>query len=408
MHDPDNPYKDLYDEELVLTVSDWYHDQMASLLKTFLSATNPTGAEPIPNSNLLNDTKDLKVAVKPGKTYLIRMINIGAFVGQYVWFEGHTMRIVEVDGIYTEPTEAKMIYLTSAQRYSVLLTTRNDTNANFAIVGAQDQEMFDKIPKGLDSNVTGWLVYDEKKDYPKPALLDAFEPYDDYSLVPHDRQPLLDKVDYSFNLDVKMAMLGDGANYGFFNDITYVRPKVPTLLTALSTGLSATNVQIYGPNTNAFVLKRGDVIEIVLNSADKGKHPFHLHGHDFQVIARSADGAGKYNGTGGVVSEDPRATPMRRDTLAARPNGHFVIRFRADNPGIWLFHCHIEWHMKAGLVATMIEAPMDLQRVLQVPEDQLRVCREAGLPTAGNAAGNTMDFLDLRGANKSPKPLPEG
>jgi len=139
VNDPESPYKGQYDEEIVLTLSDWYHDQMPPLLKKFMSVTNPTGAEPVPNGALMNDTQNLTLSVEPGKTYMFRMVNLGAFAGQYLWFEGHTMRIVEVDGIYTEPAEADMIYLTTAQRYSVLVTMRNDTDSNFAIVGSMDQ-----------------------------------------------------------------------------------------------------------------------------------------------------------------------------------------------------------------------------------------------------------------------------
>ena len=112
---------------------------MPDLIKSFITLTNPTGAEPIPNSALMNDTQNLTVAVEPGKTYFIRMINVGAFVGQYVWFENHTMQIVEVDGIYTEQAEANMIYITAAQRYSVLLTAKNDTSSNFAFVSSMDE-----------------------------------------------------------------------------------------------------------------------------------------------------------------------------------------------------------------------------------------------------------------------------
>lgn len=46
VHDPENPYADLFDEELVLTLSDWYHEETPSLISSFLSVTNPTGAEP--------------------------------------------------------------------------------------------------------------------------------------------------------------------------------------------------------------------------------------------------------------------------------------------------------------------------------------------------------------------------
>lgn len=139
VHDPDSPYKDQYDEELVLTLSDWYHDPMPDLIKGFINFANPTGAEPVPNSALMNDTQNLTVSVEPGKTYMFRIINMAAFAAQYLWFEGHTMQIVEVDGVYTEAADADVIYVTAAQRYSVLVTTKNDTSANFAIVGSMDQ-----------------------------------------------------------------------------------------------------------------------------------------------------------------------------------------------------------------------------------------------------------------------------
>lgn len=123
----------------MLTLSDWYHDQIPDLLKSFLSYTNPTGAEPVPDAALMNDTQNLQIPIQPGKTYMFRVVNMAAFAAQYLWFEGHTMRIIEVDGIYTEPAEAEQIYITAAQRYSFLITTKNDTSANFPIVGSMDQ-----------------------------------------------------------------------------------------------------------------------------------------------------------------------------------------------------------------------------------------------------------------------------
>lgn len=122
----------------MLTVSDWYHDQMPGLITTFMGKANPTGAEPVPNAALMNETQDLKIRVEPNTTYLFRMVNIGAFAGQYVWFEGHTMQIVEVDGVYTEAADADMIYLSAAQRCSFLLTTKNSTDENFAIAASMD------------------------------------------------------------------------------------------------------------------------------------------------------------------------------------------------------------------------------------------------------------------------------
>lgn len=138
VNDKDFPYKSQVDEERILTLSDWYHDQMADLLPAFINKGNPTGAEPVPKAALMNETQDLVLPVQPGKTYLFRVINIGAFAGQYLWIEGHTMQIVEVDGAYTKTAPAEMIYISAAQRVSFLLTTKNDTSANFPIVASMD------------------------------------------------------------------------------------------------------------------------------------------------------------------------------------------------------------------------------------------------------------------------------
>jgi len=127
-----------YDAEIPLTLSDWYHDEMPGLIAGFISYKNPTGAEPVPKSALMNDTQNLTVPVEPGKTYYFRLSNIGAFAGQYFWIEGHTMQIIEVDGVYTDPAETNMIYITASQRYGFLVTMKTDSSANFAMVGSMD------------------------------------------------------------------------------------------------------------------------------------------------------------------------------------------------------------------------------------------------------------------------------
>jgi iron transport multicopper oxidase len=55
-------------------------------------------------------------------------------------------------------------------------------------------------------------MYDDNAPKPSPVALEAFAPFDDYTLVPEDGLELYSNVDYSFNLDLKMDNLGDGAN----------------------------------------------------------------------------------------------------------------------------------------------------------------------------------------------------
>lgn len=55
-------------------------------------------------------------------------------------------------------------------------------------------------------------MYDDNAPKPVPALLDTFEPFDDYTLVSQDGLEIYDHADYSISLDMKMDNLGDGAN----------------------------------------------------------------------------------------------------------------------------------------------------------------------------------------------------
>jgi iron transport multicopper oxidase len=64
--------------------------------------------------------------------------------------------------------------------------------------------------------------------------------------------------------------------------------------------------------------------------------------------------------------------------------------------------------MVSGLAATLIEAPLEIQKSLTIPKDHLDACAVGNIPTAGNAAGNTKNLLDLNGQPTSPPPLPAG
>lgn len=420
VHDSDAYFAHDYVEEFVLTISDWYHDMVEDLSKEFMSLYNPTGAEPIPSSFLLNDTMNTSISVKPDSTYLLRLINHGAFVGQYFYIEDHSFKIVEIDGVYTEPTEADMLYISVAQRYAILLTTKNTTDKNYAIVTVADSTLLDTIPSDLQLNNTNWLEYDKDAPHPQANITASvstdLQPYDDLSLVPYDHMPLLPEPDMEINVTVYMNDLMTGFNYAFLNNITYTAPKVPSLYTVMSSGDLADNPEIYGEFTHPVVLNHNDVVQLVLNNGDTGSHPFHLHGHQFQVIDRApAYGPGFYDYLNGdPVPYDPNnhtafpKSPARRDTFVVPPQGYFVIRFVADNPGVWVFHCHIDWHLSSGLAMLLIEAPKQIQERTKIPQEHYDVCRAAGVPFEGNAAANTENFLDLSGQNAQPDSIPDG
>lgn len=183
-------------------------------------------------------------------------------------------------------------------------------------------------------------MYDDKKPLPKATILDKFDPVDDMKLVPYDEKKRLGEPNHTVELDVIMDNLGDGANYAFFNNISYAAPKVPTLYTVLSTGDQATDPEVYGEYTHPFVLEKDEIVQIVVNNLDPGRHPFHLHGHHFQALYRAPDDAGTFKDSG-ITEDDFPSVPMRRDTLVVWPNGNIVLRFKADNPGKFeMMRCH--------------------------------------------------------------------
>ena len=217
---------------------------------------------------------DTRLSVEPNTTYLLRIVNTGAFVAQYFYIEDHNFTIVEVDGVFTEPEEASLLYVAVAQRYSVLFTTKASTARNYGLVTIADQVLLDAIPDALRLNQTNWLQYNPSANFDPVNvtlnIVDKNPAFDDYSLVPYDKEPLFENPSKVINLTVSMGILDNGKPYAFFNDQTYTRPKVPSLYTALTAGEDAVNEAVYGDYTNAFVLNHLDVVEVVLTNNDGG------------------------------------------------------------------------------------------------------------------------------------------
>src|SRR5271167_3163673 len=55
----------------------------------------------------------------------------------------------------------------------------------------------------------------------------------------------------------------------------------------MTVGAAAENPVVYGQNANAFVVKAGQLVEIVINNYDSGDHPVHFHAHAVQLVARA-------------------------------------------------------------------------------------------------------------------------
>jgi FtsP/CotA-like multicopper oxidase with cupredoxin domain len=84
-------------------------------------------------------------------------------------------------------------------------------------------------------------------------------------------------------------------------------------------------------------ISKGERVELVIKNKTLMPHPMHLHGHEFQVV--EIDGE--------------RFSGAVRDTVLVTPGKRVVIAFDANNPGWWAFHCHLLYHLDAGMFTTL-------------------------------------------------------
>ena len=106
-------------------------------------------------------------------------------------------------------------------------------------------------------------------------------------------------------------------------------------------------------------------------------------GHDFLIVGRSPDvpPGSQQRFVFDPVIDLPRLrsnNPVRRDVTMLPAKGWLLLAFKSDNPGSWLFHCHIAWHVSGGLSVNFLERPDELrQRITQADKDDFnRVCGE--------------------------------
>ncbi|KAL1839341.1 hypothetical protein VTJ49DRAFT_1637 [Mycothermus thermophilus] len=385
-HDPNDPYSGQYDEDYILAVSDWYHSESLPLVQEMLQPENTDFLPPIPD-NITN------------KTYRIRWINYAAFAAAMLHFDSHTMSVIMIDGQYVKRQDAYQLRLSPAQRYDFLLTGSTNDSGNYPYLMSLDLNRDwtnTTEEQRWDLNYTGYLVMDKSQPLSDQDVVDLWQPRDEVDFEPYDDEGILDPYDQMIMLNFTFCFDENDYPRACFNNLTYVGQLVPTLYSAATTGTDNSNPVVYG-QVNPLIVNNSAIVQIVINNFDTSAHPFHLHGHHFQVVYRAPSEAGVWPGR----DENYTSVPPRRDTVTVQPNSYVVLRFKANNPGVWLLHCHIEWHVEMGLTATIIEAP-DVLRGMTFPDDHIAVCNKSGIPTEGNAAGNTENYTDTTGMQTVP------
>jgi FtsP/CotA-like multicopper oxidase with cupredoxin domain len=237
-------------------------------------------------------------AVEPGSRVRLRLIDTDSF-GQTMTLSGTSFRVVAIDG--TDLNEPGLI-----ENRSIDLAAGGRVDVEFSMP---------RTPVRLSlegTNAALALSPDGTATPPEEAPGPVFDPltYGRPAPTPFNAQSDFDR---HFGLTITRKP-------GFFDG----RPGLQW----------AINGGIY-PDVPVFVVERGDLVEVEITNKSKVVHPMHLHGHHVLVMSRD-----------GVPAS---ASPWWSDTLNVHPGETYVVAFRADNPGIWMDHCHNLPHAAEGL-----------------------------------------------------------
>ncbi|KAF5326107.1 hypothetical protein D9611_000581 [Ephemerocybe angulata] len=333
---------DADNEGTIITLADWYH-----------TPAPLAGLVPTADATLINGkgryaggptTPLTVIAVNRNRRYRFRLVSISCDPNYIFSIDGHTLMILEVDGQNVQPLTVDSIRIFAGQRYSFVLSTSQPV-ANYWIRANPDVGTTG-FAGGINSAILRYV------GAPNADPTTSQAPNSN-TLVETDLHPLTGLLgspaapgtptqgaaDVNLNLDI----LFDFAALKFrVNGAAFDEPSVPVLLQILS---GASTPQTLLPPGSVYVLPRNKVVEISMPGGSVGgPHPIHLHGHAFSVV-RSA-GSSAYN----------YANPVRRDVVSLGGAGDNVtIRFRTDNAGPWIMHCHIDWHLVLGLSVVFAE-----------------------------------------------------
>ncbi|KAK7250637.1 hypothetical protein RIF29_33184 [Crotalaria pallida] len=329
--------------------------------------------------------------VEPKKTYRIRIASTTSLASLNLAISNHKLVVVEADGNYVTPFAVDDIDIYSGESYSVLLTTDQDPNKNYWLsVGVRarkpntPQALTILNYKTISASVFPtspppvtplWNDFERSKSFTKKIIAKMGTPQPPKQ---SNRRILLLNTQNSFDGFTKWAI----------NNVSLTLPTTPYLGSIKFKLNNAFNKKPppdtfpmdydilnppVNPNTTlgngVYMFHLGDVVDVILQNANQLKgngseiHPWHLHGHDFWVLGY---GEGKFKQSDEKKFNLTHA-PLR-NTAVVFPYGWTALRFKADNPGVWAFHCHIEPHLHMGMGVIFAEG---VHKVNKIPIEAL-------------------------------------
>ncbi|GFY82317.1 laccase/diphenol oxidase family protein [Actinidia rufa] len=369
------------DNEVVVILGEWWksdteaviNEALKSGLAPNVSDAHTINGHPGPLSNCASQAE---------KTYMLRIINAALNEELFFKIAGHKLTVVEVDATYVKPFKIDTIVIAPGQTTNVLVTA-NQGSGKYMVAASPFMDVpiaVDNITATATLHYSGTLANSPTtftSTPPQNATSIANNFIDSLRSLNSKKYPakVPQSVDHSLFFTVGLGInpcptckAGNGSRaVAAINNVTFVMPTTAMLqahffkikgvfttdfpgnppFTFNYTGTPPASLQTTN-GTKAYRLSYNTTVQLVLQ--DTGiitpeNHPVHLHGFNFFAIGK---GLGNYN-----PKKDPKkfnlVDPVERNTIGVPAGGWVAIRFRADNPGVWFMHCHLEVHTTWGL-----------------------------------------------------------
>ncbi|KAL4199188.1 hypothetical protein AMTRI_Chr03g143660 [Amborella trichopoda] len=415
MPKPGTPYPFTQpDLEMNLVLGEWWNSDVENVV----NQANQLGVPP-PSSDAhtingkpgplfpCSEKHTFVMEVEFGKTYMLRIINAALNDELFFGIANHNMTVVEIDAVYCKPYSTNALLIAPGQTTNVLVKANQAPGRYFMAV-----RPFIDVPIPIDNKMATAIF--QYKGIPNTVLplLPQLPLSNDTNFVKifNDNLRSLNSPQFPANVPPKvdrhlLYTIGLGQNpcstclngtqfTASINNITFVMPQTALLQAHYSkingvfttdfpdrpvksfnyTGAPLTANLGTSLGTRLSKLKFNTSVELVLqdtNLLTVESHPFHLHGFNFFVVGR---GVGNFD-----PAKDPAkfnlVDPPERNTVGVPTGGWAAIRFRADNPGVWFMHCHLEVHTTWGLkMAFVVEDGKGPQQSVVSPPKDLLPC----------------------------------
>ncbi|GJT26772.1 laccase 7 [Tanacetum coccineum] len=393
------PFVNPYLEDTIL-LGEWWNANVIDVENTALaSGAAPVDADaytfngwPGDLFNTCVSTNTYRLNVEPGRTYLLRIINAALNTQFFFKIANHSMTVVGADAAYTNPYQTDVLVLGPGQTHDVLMTANQSPGLYYMTASPYATA----AGVTFNGNTTSGIIAYQNSTQTTPPILPVIPASNDTVTAFAFSSNLTSLVTSRFwspvpltvdeNMFITMGLGLSPCNSttnctGIFgqrlsasmNNRSFVLPSQVSLLEAVFRNISGvyttdfpdtpplifdyTNANnsfdqsglLFAPKlTSVRRFKYNATVQVVFqNTALIGveNHPMHLHGFNFYVLAQ---GFGNYNSTTDTQKFN-LVNPQERNTIGVPVGGWAVIRFRADNPGAWYTHCHLDVHLSWGL-----------------------------------------------------------